>query len=114
MQGHHPLDPILWEYILEDSKLSGVLGVSSWVVRIHEEIQLDPSRVVHVRPINLVHLLHLGNKRNGGEGSCAKKEAKQRRIWKTYSWLFSGLIFFNRSVITVLYVERTIAIYDLF
>jgi hypothetical protein len=45
-----------------------------------------------------------------GVGSGAQKEAKQRRIWKTYSWLLSGLKFFNRSVITVLYIERTIAI----
>jgi hypothetical protein len=33
---------------------------------------------------------------------------------KTYLWVLSGLKIFNRSVITVLYVERTIAIYDLF
>jgi hypothetical protein len=35
-EGHHPLDPLLWdpESILEDSKLSGVLG--GWVVWIHE------------------------------------------------------------------------------
>jgi hypothetical protein len=26
-EGHHPLDPLLWASILEDSKLSGVLGV---------------------------------------------------------------------------------------
>jgi hypothetical protein len=50
----------------------------------------------------------------GMVGSRAQKEAKQRRIWKTYSWPLSGLKFFNRSVITVLYVERTITIYDLF
>jgi hypothetical protein len=46
----------------------------------------------------------------GMGGSRAQKEAKQRRIRKTYSWPLSGLKFFNRSVITVLYVERTIAI----
>jgi hypothetical protein len=64
-EGHHPLDPILWASILEYSKLSRVLGVTSWVVWIHEKLQLDPLRLVHVRPINLVHLLHHGNKRNG-------------------------------------------------
>jgi hypothetical protein len=31
-EGHHPLDPIIWASILEDSKLSGVLGASDWVV----------------------------------------------------------------------------------
>jgi hypothetical protein len=65
-EGNHPLDPILWASILEDSKLSVVLGASSWVVWIHEKIQLDQLRLVRVRPINLVHLLHLGNERNGG------------------------------------------------
>jgi hypothetical protein len=65
-KGHHPLDPLLWASILEDIKLSGVLGIQGWVVWIHEKIQLDPLRVVRVRPINLVYLLHLGNKRNGG------------------------------------------------
>jgi hypothetical protein len=98
--------------ILEDSKLSGVLGTSEWVVLIHEKLQLDPICLFYIRPINLVYLLHLGNKRKGGRGSCAQKEARQRRIRKTYSWILSGLKFFNRSVISVLYVERTIAIHD--
>jgi hypothetical protein len=113
MEGHHPIDPILWDpaSILEDSKLSGVLG--GWVVRIYKKLQLDPIRLVCVSPINLVHLLRLGNKREGG-GSCAQKEANQRRIWKTYSLPLSGLKFFKRGVIIVLYVERTIAISDLF
>jgi hypothetical protein len=31
-EGHHPLDPILWASIIEDSKLSGVLGIQCWVV----------------------------------------------------------------------------------
>jgi hypothetical protein len=98
--------------ILEDGKLSGVIGASSWVVWIHEKFQLDPLILVRIRTINLVHLLHLGNKRNGGGGgSRAQKEAKRRWIWKTYSWPLSGLKHFNRSVITVLYVERKIAIH---
>jgi hypothetical protein len=50
--------------ILDYIKLSGVLG--GWIVWIHEKHQLDPLRRFRVRPINLVHLLHLGNKRNGG------------------------------------------------
>jgi hypothetical protein len=86
MEGHHPLDPILWASILEDSKISEVLGgLNIW---IHEKLQLDPLRLVCFSPINLVHLLH--------------------------SWPLSGFKFFTRSVITVLYVERTIAIYNLF
>jgi hypothetical protein len=47
-----------------------------------------------------------------GWSSCKQKEAKQRKIWKTYSRSLSGLVIFNRSVITVLYDERIIAIYD--
>jgi hypothetical protein len=50
----------------------------------------------------------------GGGRSCPQKEAKQRKIWKTYSWPFYRLKFFNRRVFTVLYVERIIPIYDLF
>jgi hypothetical protein len=62
------LDPILWDptSILEDNKLLGVLGIQGWVVGIHEKLQLDPPRLVCIIHINLVHLLHLGNKRNGG------------------------------------------------
>jgi hypothetical protein len=69
-EGHHSLNPILWHpaSILEDSKLSGVLGASGWVVWIHEKLQLDPLRLVRVISINFFHLLHLGNKRNEGGG----------------------------------------------
>jgi hypothetical protein len=74
MEVHHPLDPILWASIFEDSKLSGVLGASSWVVWIHEKLQIDPLILVHVSPIN-GHLLHLGNKRKGG-GSYGGKAAE--------------------------------------
>jgi hypothetical protein len=38
MKDHHPLDPVLWASILEDRKLSGVLGTSSWVVWINEKL----------------------------------------------------------------------------
>jgi hypothetical protein len=68
------LEPLLWTSILEDSKLLVVLGTSRWVVWIHEKLQLDPLRLVHVSPINLVHLLHLGNKRNGGGGGFSRTE----------------------------------------
>jgi hypothetical protein len=72
MEGHHPLDPILWKSNLEDRKLLGVLGIQDWVVSIHEKLQLDPLRRVRLRPINRVRLLHLGNKRNGGGLLCNK------------------------------------------
>jgi hypothetical protein len=64
--------------ILEDSKLSGVLGTSSWIVWIHEKLLLDllSLRLVCVRPINLVHLLHLENKRNGGGVVLAHRRRK--------------------------------------
>jgi hypothetical protein len=110
-ESHHPLDPIFLASILEDNKLLRVLG--GWVVWIHEKLQLDSLRLVRVRPINQVYLLHLGNKRNGGGVSHSQKWARQRWIWKTYSWPLPGLKFSNRSVITVLYFERKIAIYDL-
>jgi hypothetical protein len=63
-EGHHPLDPLLWSSIIEDTILLGVVG--SWIVWIHEKLQLDPLKLVRVRPINLVHLLQLGDKRKGG------------------------------------------------
>jgi hypothetical protein len=63
-EGHHPHDLGIAS-ILEDIKLSGVLGTSGWVIWIHEKLQLDPLRLVRVRPFNLVNIIHLGNKRNG-------------------------------------------------
>jgi hypothetical protein len=63
-EGHQPLDPLLWKSILEDSKVSEVLGTSSWVVWILEECYLDPLSLIYVRSINLVYLLYLENKRN--------------------------------------------------
>jgi hypothetical protein len=50
--------------------MSGVLGIQGWVVWIHEKLQLDPIRVFRIRPINLFHLPHFGNKRNGGVFLC--------------------------------------------
>jgi hypothetical protein len=48
----------------EDSKLSGVLG--EWVIWVHEKHQLDPLRLVCIRPINLVHIFTLKQKERGG------------------------------------------------
>jgi hypothetical protein len=74
-EGHHLLDPILWASILEDSQLSGVLG--GWVVWIHEALQYYSNRLVRVSSINLVHLVHLENERNGGwEGFSYTKVGK--------------------------------------
>jgi hypothetical protein len=94
-EGHHPLDPILWVSILEVRNLSGVLGTSSWVVWMYEKLQLDPVRLVHARPINLVHPLYLRNERKRGGGGVILIH-RRRQI----SGGFENL----------LYVERTIAI----
>jgi hypothetical protein len=72
-----------------------------------------------MRNSNLIHsdlsiFFTLETKGMGGGAYREQKEAKQRRIWKRYSWPLSGLKFFNRSVTTVLYAKWTIAIYDLF
>jgi hypothetical protein len=72
------LNLLLWASILEDIKVSGVLRASSWVVWIYEELHLDQFHLVWVMPINLFYLLHLESKSIGG--SCAQKEAKQRKI----------------------------------
>jgi hypothetical protein len=74
-EGHHPLDPVLWASVLEDSKLSGVLGIQGWVVWIHEDLQLDPVRLVHISPINLVHLFTLETK--GMEGEVLKHRRRK-------------------------------------
>jgi hypothetical protein len=60
-EGHHSLDSILWASILEDSKMSGVLGISSCVVWIHEKIKLDSLRLVRVRLISLLKGLKLSS-----------------------------------------------------
>jgi hypothetical protein len=110
-EGHYPLDPILWdpESILEDSKLLGVLG--GWVIWIHEKLQLDPLRLVCVSPINLVHLLHLGNERNGGflfiEGGKAED---LENLLMAIVWIE----ILQQKCVHRLYVKRTITIYDLF
>jgi hypothetical protein len=84
MEGHHPLDPLFGASILEDSKLLGVLG--GRISRIHEELQLDPLRLVRVRPINLVHLLHFGNQRNGGEesGIFSRRRREAAKDWENF------------------------------
>jgi hypothetical protein len=87
-EGNHPLDSFLWAAILEYSKLSGVIGTSGWVVWIHEKFKLDPLRLVRIRPINFVHLLHLGNKRNeafsrteGGKAAADLKNLLMAIFW---------------------------------
>jgi hypothetical protein len=49
-EGHHSLDPILWASILEDSKLSGVLGIQGWIVWIHEKLLLNQLRIFRMGP----------------------------------------------------------------
>jgi hypothetical protein len=53
-------------------------------------------------------------RKDKGGGFLHKEGGKAAADLENYSWPLSGLKFFNRSVITVLYVERAIAIYDLF
>jgi hypothetical protein len=76
---NYALDPFLWypASILKDSKLSGVLVTSSWVVWIHEKIQLDPLRLVHIRPINLFHLLYL----EGGKATEDLENLLMAIVW---------------------------------
>jgi hypothetical protein len=50
-EGYHLLDPRLWSSILELNKLSGLLA--DWVFWIHDELQLDQLRLVHVKPSTL-------------------------------------------------------------
>jgi hypothetical protein len=93
MEGHHPLDPILWASMLEVSKLSGVLGASSWVFWIHEKLQLDPLRLVRIRPIKLVHILHIGNERNGEgfsltEGGKAAEDLENLLMAMAIVWIY--------------------------
>jgi hypothetical protein len=83
--------------MLEDNKLSEVFG--GWVIWIHEELQYDSLSCFQVRPIHLVHLLHLGNKRNEERKiPHAQKEVKQLNILKTYLYPLFRLIWLNRSV----------------
>jgi hypothetical protein len=82
MEGHHPLDPILWASILEDSKLSGLIGASSWFIFIYEKLELDPLRLVQVRAINLVHILHLGNESYGGGGFTHRRRQSREGFGK--------------------------------
>jgi hypothetical protein len=72
-EGHNPLYPILWESILKDSKVSGVLGASNWIIWIHEELQLDPLSLVCVRHFKLVHILHIESTIIG-EGAISRIE----------------------------------------
>jgi hypothetical protein len=90
------------EYLEPQGGLSGSMRNSNL---IHSDLSTSGPSTLSI----FFTLEKEGMWREGG-GSCTQNEAKQRRIWKTYSWPLSGLKFFNRSVITVLYVERTIAI----
>jgi hypothetical protein len=62
---NHVLDPLLWTFILDDKKASKVLGIQRWLCWVHDELKLNQFYLIYVRPINLVHVLQLGNKRNG-------------------------------------------------
>jgi hypothetical protein len=89
------------EYLEPEAGLSGSMRNSNL---IHSDLSVSG-------PSTLSIFFTLETK--GKEGGCsrAQKDAKHQRFWETYSWPLSGLKFFNRSVITVLYVERKIAIF---
>jgi hypothetical protein len=93
-EGHKALDSILWASIIEDSKLLGVLGTSSWVVWIHEKLQLDPLRLVRVIPIKLVQLLHLGNEKNGEGWGKKERSFRVRLVVYGYSQV-TGVNFYE-------------------
>jgi hypothetical protein len=40
------------------------------------KLQLDSLRFVRVKPVNLFHVLYLGNKRNGGRLFSLREEGK--------------------------------------
>jgi hypothetical protein len=91
------------EYLNPDAELSGSMRNSNF---IHSDLSASGPSTLSI--------FFILDTKGMGAGSQAQKEAKQQRIWKTYSWPLSGLKIYNRSVITVLHVERTIEIYDLF
>jgi hypothetical protein len=113
-EGYHPLDRLLWALILEDSKLLGVLG--GWVVRIHEELKLDPLRVICVRPIKIstLSIFFTLETKGMGEGFLRTEGGKAAEDLETYPLELSRLKIYNRSVIKMLYVERTSTICDIF
>jgi hypothetical protein len=75
MEGNHQLDPLHWASILEYNKVLGLLG--GWVVWIHKELQLYQLSLVRVSPIQIVHLLHIGNKRYRGKGDILEHRRMQ-------------------------------------
>jgi hypothetical protein len=89
------------EYLEPQAGLSGSMRNSNL---IHSDLSASV-------PSTFLIFFTLETKGIGGGSSCAQKEAKQRQTLKTYSWPLSGLKFFNRSVITMLCIERKIAIY---
>jgi hypothetical protein len=84
-----------------------VIGTSSWVVWIYEKLQLDLLRLFLVRAINLVHLFALETKNMGGGGWWFSR-SEGGKAAENLEYLLSGFKFFNRSVVTVLYVEISI------
>jgi hypothetical protein len=79
-EGNHSLDPILWASILEDSKLSGVLG--GWVIWIHEKLQLDPLILVRIRPSTLSIFFILETKGMGGGDLVQRRRQSNGEIGK--------------------------------
>jgi hypothetical protein len=108
---HQTLDPLLW---LSHPSLKIVK------CRAYLEARLSGS----MRNSNLIHSVFFISGSSTSPSSSpwkqkelrgasnTKNEAKQRNISISDSWPLFRLILLNRSVITVLYAEMTIAIYD--
>jgi hypothetical protein len=52
----------VWESILENSKMLELLEIFNWIVCFLEVLELHEFNLFCIRTINLVYLLHLGNK----------------------------------------------------
>jgi hypothetical protein len=76
--GNKKHDTLLWASILEDNKVSGIIG--GWIIWIHEEIQPDPIRLFRIRAIYIFNILHIENKSNGG-GVLVDRRMKRKGIF---------------------------------
>jgi hypothetical protein len=110
-EGHHQLNTLLRASILEDSKIAKFLEyLEAGLSGSMRNPNLINSDLSVSDPLTLSIFFTLETIGMEG-GSRAQKDSIHWSILKTYSWPLSSLKFFNRSVITVLYVEKKIAIH---
>jgi hypothetical protein len=74
-EGHHPLNPVLWASILEDSKLSGVLGADAGFSESMRNLKLIHSDLSASVPSTLSIFFTLETKGMGG-GVLAHRRRK--------------------------------------